>query len=157
MLDFESRRIRCLATFFQESRDGCRDGSDVVSASYTLRDWEAFHRQHPTDGSIRSSERARHSGKRPAVNYDAIIEQLEFWAVTLESMINRDSNLDFELGPIISGMRDVAADLARESILPAEFRSFGPGDPKTRSDSLNEIIARLRARGALAPASGNRK
>lgn len=91
------------------------------------------------------------------MNYDAIIEQLESWAINLESMINRDSRLDFELGPMIAGMRDVAADLARESILPAEFRRFGPGDPKTRSDSLNEIIARLRARGALAPNPANRK
>ena len=84
------------------------------------------------------------------MNYDALIEQLETWAANLESTINRHPDLDVELGPIIAGMRDVAADLSRESVLPAEFRTFGPGDPKTRSRSLNEIIARLRARDAIA-------
>ncbi|MGH9411903.1 MAG: hypothetical protein ACRD1V_20905 [Vicinamibacterales bacterium] len=91
------------------------------------------------------------------MNYDALIEQLESWARDLESTVNRHPSLDFELGPVVAGMRDVAADLARESILPAEFRTFGPGDPKTRSDSLNEIIARLRARDAFAAKLGNRK
>lgn len=84
------------------------------------------------------------------MNYDAIIEQLETWARDIESAVNRHAELSSELDGVIAAMRDVAADLARESDLPAEFRTWGPGDPKTRRDSLNEIIARLRSRGTYS-------
>lgn len=83
------------------------------------------------------------------MNYDAIIEQLESWALELESAVNRHPDLESHLGGVIAGMRDVASDLARESDLPAEFRTFGPGDPKTRSESLNKVITRLQARPAV--------
>ena len=80
------------------------------------------------------------------MNYDAIIEQLETWAREIESAVNRHSELASELDGVVAAIRDVAADLARESDLPAEFRTWGPGDPRTRRQSLNEIIARLRSR-----------
>lgn len=85
------------------------------------------------------------------MNYDAIIEQLGSWALVLESAVNRHPDLEAQLNSVISGMRDVATDLARDSDLPAEFRTFGPGDPKRRSDALNTIIARLRARDTFSP------